>query len=136
LGLKTFHLFFIVCADILAVGFGAWCIRDYTDSHNNLYLILGVASLIASFGLSVYLGWFLKKLKKIGYLVLPLLMLLPARAMACPVCVGNPTSPMAISANQGVFFLLSVITTVLVAFGGLFIYWMVRAARLERASLA
>ncbi len=134
MGLKTFHLFFIICADVLAVGFGAWCIRDYTDSHSTLYLTLGILSLLSSFGLSLYLGYFLKKLKNIGYLVAPLVILLmPSRLMACAVCVGNPKSPLAISANTGVVFLLGCITTLLVAFASLFVFWMIRANRLEES---
>ncbi len=133
MGLKAFHLFFIVAADLLAVGFGAWCIRDYMDTSNTTNLILGILGFAASLGLSIYLAWFLKKLKKIGYLVLPFLLLLPSQAFACPVCVGNPKSPMTISANTGVSFLLGCITLVLIAFAGLFVYWMVRAARIERS---
>ena len=55
------------------------------------------------------------------------LVAVPRAALACPVCFGQSDSPMAWGANMAVFFMLGVTGSVLVAFGGFFLYLMRRA---------
>ena len=68
MSLKAFHIFFIVLSTALAVGFGAWAIRDFTQSGNWIHLALGVGSFLGSVVLVRYGVWFLRKLKHVGYL--------------------------------------------------------------------
>jgi hypothetical protein len=49
--------------------------------------------------------------------------------LICAVCIGDPASPLTQSANGGVVFLLAVISSVLIGFGSLFVYWAHRAKR-------
>lgn len=130
MGLKAFHLLFIIASDLLAVGFGAWCLRAYGDTGEGMFLGLGIGGLASGFLLSGYLAWFLKKLRHVSFFVLALALVVPNLAEACAVCVGNPNHPLTISANMGVWFLLGCISFLLVGFAGIFVTWMRRAARL------
>ena len=68
MSLKAFHIFFIAVSTLLCVGFGAWAIRDFSQSGNGLHVALGVGAILAS-GLLVRYGvWFLRKLKNESYL--------------------------------------------------------------------
>ena len=51
----------------------------------------------------------------------------PQLSWACPVCFGNPNSPMAIGASWGILLLLGVTAGVLSAFAGFFLYLMKRS---------
>ena len=62
-------------------------------------------------------------------LVATLLAAWPARASACPVCFGDPNSPMAIGASWGILLLLGVTLAMLAAFAGFFLY-LVKRSRL------
>ena len=53
-------------------------------------------------------------------------------ALACSVCYGDPNSAMSKGAQAGVLVLLGVVGTVLTGFASLLIFWMRRAANLER----
>jgi hypothetical protein len=55
---------------------------------------------------------------------------IPATASACAACFGQSDSPMAKGMNAGVFALLAVITSVLIAIALFFAYILRRAARL------
>jgi hypothetical protein len=69
MSLKAFHLLFITAASALAFGFGVWELRDYRSAEgHSLNLWLGLGSLATGVGLIVYGRYFLRKLKKIGYL--------------------------------------------------------------------
>ncbi|HUL42778.1 MAG TPA: hypothetical protein VLY03_00320 [Bacteroidota bacterium] len=68
MSLKAFHIFFIGCAEILALGSGALAIVSYAESHNVLSLIAGIGSVIAAIGLIIYGILFLKKLKGVSFL--------------------------------------------------------------------
>ncbi len=68
MSLKAFHIFFIVLATALAVGFGVWATRDFAQSGNWVNLALGVGSFIGSIALAYYGVWFLRKLKGESYL--------------------------------------------------------------------
>ncbi len=52
--------------------------------------------------------------------------------LACSVCYGDPNSAMSQGAQAGVLVLLGVVATVLTGVASLLIFWMRRAARLER----
>ncbi len=68
MSLKAFHIFFIILSTALAVGFGVWATRDFSQSGSWVHLALGVGSFIGS-GVLVWYGiWFLRKLKHVGYL--------------------------------------------------------------------
>jgi len=66
--LKTFHIIFVMVSTILAVGFGAWAIRDYQERGEPVSLVVGVGSLIGAVVLIGYGRWFLRKLKGVGWL--------------------------------------------------------------------
>ncbi len=53
-------------------------------------------------------------------------------ALACSVCAGDPNSAMSQGAQAGVLVLLGVVGVVLTGLGSLLIFWMRRAANLER----
>jgi hypothetical protein len=48
----------------------------------------------------------------------------------CPVCFGDPSSPMTQAAQAGVLFLLGVVVLMLGAIGAIAISWSRRAKRL------
>jgi len=59
--------------------------------------------------------------------------LLPAvSSWACPVCFGNPSSPLTQGASNGIFFLLGVIGVVQLGFIALFVTFWRRARALRR----
>ena len=68
MGLKAFHIVFILASIALAVGFGLWAARDFAQSGSWVSLALGVSSFAGSAVLVVYGVWFLRKLKGVGYL--------------------------------------------------------------------
>jgi hypothetical protein len=49
--------------------------------------------------------------------------------MACPVCFGESSEPMALAMNAGIWFMLGIVVAVLAAFATFFIH-LVRRARL------
>jgi len=53
-------------------------------------------------------------------------------AEACPICFGDPNSPLTKSAEMGVWFLLAVIVIVEVAFATFFFVYLRRRARAFR----
>ena len=57
--------------------------------------------------------------------------LLPSSASACAACFGRSDDPMAKGMNAGVFALLLVITSVLLAVGVFFAFLIRRAARMS-----
>ncbi len=68
MSLKAFHIAFIVLSTALAVGLGAWAIRDFAQTGSWVHLSLGVGSFIGSGVLAWYGVWFLRKLKHMSYL--------------------------------------------------------------------
>ena len=51
----------------------------------------------------------------------------PRLSWACPVCFGDPNSPMAIGASWGIVVLLGITAGVLCAFAGFFLYLIKRS---------
>ena len=67
--LKAFHLIFITASTALAFGCGVWGLKDFfSDGGSAWDLIFGLGSIAAGVGLILYERYFLKKLKKVGYL--------------------------------------------------------------------
>ena len=56
-----------------------------------------------------------------------LLVLMPSESLACPICFGDPDSPIVQGANWGVFTLLGVTGGVLSGFVGFFFHLMKRS---------
>ena len=74
---------------------------------------------------------------RLGSMSLALLVCLAALltaqpVLACSVCYGDPNSAMAQGAQAGVLVLLGVVGVVLTGLASLLIFWMRRAANLER----
>jgi hypothetical protein len=131
MSLKAFHAVFIVICFVFSTYFGGWCVSQYNSNGSVGMLVAAFGSFFVATGLSLYLVWFLKKYKQIGFLVVGLWLLsCPKTIWACSVCLGDPNAPMVKSVNSGVWFLLGVITTLLVGFASLFLFWRKRAAQL------
>ena len=69
MSLKAFHVIFITAASVLAFGFGYWLLGAYRSPEGTASdLTWAFASIACGFGLLVYEGFFLKKLKKESFL--------------------------------------------------------------------
>jgi len=68
MSLKTFHIFFIGCAILLALGCGVWAMQSYLQAGKAAFLVAGFISLFAGAGLILYGIRFLKKLKHVSFL--------------------------------------------------------------------
>ncbi len=67
MSLKAVHIFFITVATLAAAGFGLWLVRHYLATGNGLDLFLAILALVGALALPIYGAWFLKKMKKVGY---------------------------------------------------------------------
>lgn len=67
MSLKAFHVFFVTIATLMAAGFGLWAIQQYSATGSGADLLMTILALAATISLPVYGVWFLKKLKKVGY---------------------------------------------------------------------
>ena len=131
MSLKAFHVFFIVASGVLALWFGVWCFDYYGETEQRLYLVGSGLCVSVFVGLGFYMVWFLKKLKQIPFLsfLVAISLLLSQATYACPVCYGDPNSPLVKSAAAGVWFLLGTVGGVLSLFAALFGSWIARARR-------
>jgi hypothetical protein len=68
MSLKAFHIVFITASTLLAFGFSAWSLVNYSDGGEWLQLVYGLGSAAAGVGLIVYGRYVLKKLKDISLL--------------------------------------------------------------------
>jgi hypothetical protein len=59
-------------------------------------------------------------------------MLVAQRAMACPVCFGDPSSPLTKGASNGILFLLAIVGLVQIGFVALFVSFWRRARAMRR----
>jgi hypothetical protein len=64
--------------------------------------------------------------------VLAMTLAAPRMSWACPVCFGDPNSPMAIGASWGILLLLGITVGMLSAFAGFFLYLMKRSRMAHR----
>lgn len=68
MSLKTFHIIFVTISTLFAFLFGGWMMKSYEASKQTADLVLGLCSFAGGVALLVYGRYFLKKLKRIGYL--------------------------------------------------------------------
>jgi hypothetical protein len=69
MSLKAFHVLFITASSALALGCGAWGLRDFFSPNGEASdLIFGLGSFAVGIGLILYERYFLKKLKRVSYL--------------------------------------------------------------------
>ena len=66
MGLKSFHIFFIVVSTLLCLGFGMWAVGGFGDVGGGM-TPLGVASFAVAVVLVVYGFWFLRKLRNVSF---------------------------------------------------------------------
>jgi hypothetical protein len=66
MGLKGFHVFFIVASTLCALAFAAWAVLDWTRTQSAATLVLGVLAFAAAGALVFYGLWFLRKLRGVG----------------------------------------------------------------------
>jgi hypothetical protein len=62
--LKGFHIFFIVCSIVLVLGLGVWLYNGYASGQGAAALFYAGLAFAAAVGLTGYLVWFLRKMKK------------------------------------------------------------------------
>ena len=67
MSLKAVHVFFVTIATLIAAFFGLWSVRQYGATGSGGDLLLSVLAVAAAISLPVYGVWFLKKMKKVGY---------------------------------------------------------------------
>lgn len=67
MSLKAVHIFFVTVATLIAAAFAAWSIQQYSTTGAAGDLLLTVLAVAATVSLPVYGVWFLKKMKKVGY---------------------------------------------------------------------
>ena len=65
MSIKVVHFIFITLSTLLAFGFGAWCVSAYLRDRNDLYIGMGVTSVLAGVGLIVYGIRFRQKIKRL-----------------------------------------------------------------------
>jgi hypothetical protein len=68
MSLKSFHIFFIGCAVLLAFGFSVWAFQSYAALSSIVMLSTGIVSTFIGIGLIIYGIRFLKKLKHVSFL--------------------------------------------------------------------
>lgn len=66
MGLKGFHVFFVIAATLCALLFGGWCVFDYQRTSSGGTLGMGVGSFLTAAALVFYGFWFLRKLKGVS----------------------------------------------------------------------
>jgi len=65
MSLKAVHIAFIVCATLLAAGFGVWALER---PEGGGYRVIAGLSFAVAASLVVYGVWFVKKLRGVSYL--------------------------------------------------------------------
>ena len=138
-GIKAFHIFFVSVSTLLFLLLGVWRVSVFSDQGGAAILAQAVGSFVLVAAFLVYGRYFLKKLRGLGYMALPLafalgLAAIPESAWACATCFGDPASPLTDGMNKAILALLAVITSVLASFAGLFLYWASRMRRNQRAT--
>ena len=66
LGLKSFHVFFIVVSILLSVGVGAWGVQQYLERDSGLGLGMAVVFFLTGFVLLAYAVRFFGKLGRVA----------------------------------------------------------------------
>ena len=65
MSLKGFHIVFIVCSTLLALGIGAWCVWVDLVEGAPIYLAGAICSFVVAVALVVYGVWFYQKMKRL-----------------------------------------------------------------------
>jgi hypothetical protein len=65
MSLKGFHIVFIVCSTLLALGIGAWCVWVDLVEGAPIYLAGAICSFVVAVALVVYGVWFYRKMKRL-----------------------------------------------------------------------
>ncbi len=65
MSLKGFHIVFITCSTLLALGCGAWCLWVNSVVGTPVYLGGAIFSFAAALALLVYGVWFYRKMKRL-----------------------------------------------------------------------
>ncbi len=65
MSLKGFHIVFILCSTLLALGCGAYCVWVNVVVGQPIYLSGAIISFVAAIALVIYGFWFLKKMKRL-----------------------------------------------------------------------
>ena len=68
MSLKAFHIVFICVSILLSIGFAAWEVVVFRNTHQTLHLFGAALSLGAGVGLVFYSKYVMRKLKDISYL--------------------------------------------------------------------
>lgn len=68
MSLKAFHIVFVGASVLLAFGFGAWSLVQYSGGGSTQDLVYGVGSILTGIGLIAYGRLVLRKLRHISYL--------------------------------------------------------------------
>ena len=68
MSLKAFHLVFIILSILFLFVFGIWGVVNHGSNGKTAELVMGILSLVGTVGLSIYLYFFLKKIKHVSYL--------------------------------------------------------------------
>lgn len=66
LGLKSFHVFFIVVSILLSLGVGAWGVQRYLETGSGMGLGMAVVFFVTGFLLMVYAVRYFGKLGKVA----------------------------------------------------------------------
>jgi hypothetical protein len=67
-GLKAFHIAFVLIAGLFSFGFGLWAMQMFMDWGDGMMLALSLASFGCFAVLIVYGFWFYRKVKGWSYL--------------------------------------------------------------------
>jgi len=65
MSLKAFHIIFIICSTLLAIGLGAWCVWVNLVEGIPIYLAGAIGSFLSAIALVVYGIWFYRKMKRL-----------------------------------------------------------------------
>jgi hypothetical protein len=68
MSLKALHIIFVIASIVLALGFGAWAVKQYFEVGGRSYIWYAVGSFATAIALVIYGKVVLKKLKDISYL--------------------------------------------------------------------
>lgn len=132
MSLRSFHYFFITMSVLLAAGFAAWGVADYRSRAELSSLVLGIGAIPVIVALVAYGSWARRKLGRLP--ILAVLLAIGARAAdACPVCAGDPDSPLTKGAAAGVVFLVVVVSSLLAGIAFTAFTWARRAREIEAA---
>ncbi len=69
MSLKGFHIVFITCSTLLALGVGAWCLWVNLVAGAPVYLAGAIGSFLAAVGLIIYGVWFYRKMKRLRIII-------------------------------------------------------------------